>query len=358
ISFGTVLHPADISLKAPRPENYLTEVSRYFNFYTLPITWKLSEPKQRGAFDFAFGDQVVEFAIAHNTKVKGHVLVLGGASLPEWLLKDDYSPEELKDILKNHIQTIINHFKDKYPNTVTAWHVVNEPLCEGGMVLDSKKCLDHGIEKNIWTNIHKPGSTDPTDYIQLAFQWAHEADPNAKLYINENNVETLYHPKTKRFYELVKYLKQTGTPIHGIGLQAHIRLYDKERYSSKDLTSIMDRFADMGLETQITEFDVVLASGNQRINSFTPTKQIPLIAPKNSDFLVQAELYSMFMDACLKAKNCTGFTTWGPWDPSSWTNNHWKGSFYPHLLDDNLNPKLAFKYLVNCVKKYDEENSY
>jgi endo-1,4-beta-xylanase len=351
IYFGTYLAPADVQLRAPRPPDYLTRISKYFNFYTIAATYKVTESQKRGVFTFDAGDKGVEFAIANNAQIKGHVLIANDP-LPDWLVKGNFSPDELKDILKTHVQTIVKHYKDKYPGKVSIWNVINEPTCNGGVRTDPDKCLDHGVEKSIWTDIHKPGSTDPTDYIQLAFQWAHEADPNAKLYLNEAGIEQETHPKTERTYQLVKYLKQKGTPINGIGIQAHIRLYDKDKYSTKGLINIMNRFADLGLEVQISEFDVIMAKGAIRVDNATPTTQLAIAVPQQSDFASQAALYKMFFDACLHAKNCTGFTTWGAWDSTSWASARWKGSFYPHLLDGNLKPKLALKYMIDDAKSY------
>jgi endo-1,4-beta-xylanase len=356
IYFGTSIGPADIQLRAPRPQNYLTQISKYFNLYTISTTYKITESKQRGLFGFDVADKEVEFAIANNAKIKGHFLVAGDP-LPDWLLKGNFSPDELKDILKNHVQTIVRHFKEKYPGKIAIWNVVNEPTCNGGVNTNPNTCLDHGVEKNIWTVIHKPGSDDPTDYIQLAFQWAHEADPGAKLYLNEAGIEQEMHPKTERAYQLVKYLKQKGTPIDGIGIESHIRLYDKDKYSIKGLTNIMNRFADLGLEVQISEFDVIMAKGFVRVNNFTPTTQLAVTAPQQDDFVKQAEIYKLFLNACLRSRNCTGFITWGASDKESWTNGHWKGPFYPHLLNDNYKPKLAFKYLIDEAKQYNSGNN-
>lgn len=347
IYFGTVLTSMDINQKPPRPSNYMEEVSNYFNFYTISVSFPIVEPKQRGVFDFRGPDKIVAFAKAHNAKVKGHALVMGNiSSIPDWIKTGNYSPEELRDILKTHVQTIVKHFRDKFPGVVTEWNVVNEPVCNGGKQL----CFSEaGIGKNIWTVIHKPNSNDPTDYIQLAFQWAREADPSAKLYLNENKIETEDNPKTDRVYNLVKYLKQKGTPIDGIGFQCHIWFYDKDKYSLEGFTNIMNKFASLGLKTQISEFDVIMASG--KTGGSSTSQPIPMGIASKKDLDRQADLYKLFLTACLKAKNCTGFTVWGPWDEGSWTYLHWKGDFQPHILDKSMHPKLTYKALINAVEQ-------
>ncbi len=346
IRFGTYLSAADITQRAPRPSNFMEVVSKYFNFYTMSVSFATVEPKQ-DVFDFTIPDKIVEFAISHNAKVKGHALVLG-TSLPDWVVNGNYSPDELQSILKIHVQTIVKHFKDKYPGTVTVWNVVNEAV-PGGQTLKAETSFpDAGIKKNIWTSIHKPNSSDPTDYMQLAFEWAREIDPTAKLYLNENGNEYIQDPKIDRLYNVVKHLKDKGTPIDGLGFQCHLRLFTKNRYSAAALTNTMNRFADLGLETQVSEFDVQMASGI--VPNTSPTVPIPITNPSSADLQEQATLYKMFLSACLNSKKCTGFTVWGAWDGGSWVNLHWKGDFQPHILDSNLNVKPTYKALIDAVK--------
>lgn len=356
MAFGTYISIRDINLAPPRPKNYLTEISKYFNLYTFTATWLTSEGKGQGIFDFSASDKVVEFAKANNAKIKGHALVFG-TSLPDWLVKGNFTPSQLKDILKNHVQTMVKHYKDKYPGAVQYWNVVNEPVCNGGLVTNANEnCTSAGIKTNIWTVIHKPGSNDPTDYIKYAFEWARAADPDAKLFLNDNNVEgTGSTAKFNRLYQLVKNLKDAGTPIDGVGFESHIRLSDISRYDVKVLTDRLNRLADLGLETQISEFDVAMNS--QIVKSFggSPSSLLPIANPGSQDVQNQAQLYKIFLQAAMQSKNCTAFVTWGPWDAGSWTQLHWKGSFYPHLLDNDMKPKLPFKYMLDQARSYKSQ---
>lgn len=350
ILFGSAISPADITQRAPRPQNYLSEVSKYFNFYTISVSYQIVE-QQQGVFNFDLADKAVEFAIANHAKVKAHALVTGG-SLPKWLTSGNFTPDQLREILRNHVTTIVKHFNDKYPGEVIDYNVVNEPTCNGGR-LNADLCFDDGLKKNIWTVIHKPGSDDPSDYIQYAFEWAHQADPSAKLFINEDGIEDKSNPKIDRFYDIVKMLVNKRVPINGIGFESHIRFMDRDKYGARELTATMDRFAGLGLESQVSEFDVAMTGSLRRIDMNTPMQQIPIENPQSSDFEQQGEVYKSFLIACLNAKNCTGFTTWGPWDTATYMNTHWAGKFYPHLLGDDLKPKLTFKYLVDAAKDYN-----
>lgn len=350
ISFGTFLNSPDILLAPPRPKNYLDEISNYFNIYTMNVSMNVVQRTQ-GVFDFTVPDKVVEFARAHNAKVRGHALVFA-AVFPPWLQNAHYTPDQLEAILKTHVQTVVRHFATKYPGTVVIWHVVNEATCNGGNIsaLFNRGSCPEGIKKNIWTDIHKPGSSSARDYIELAFKWAHEADPSAKLFLNENNIEMDgQDPKIDRVYDLVKDLKSRGVQLDGIGIQCHARLYQYDKYSVQKLSETMNMFADLGLETQITEADVLMASGVQPNTS--PTVPIPIINPTPQDYIKQANMYQVFLKACLVSKKCTGFVVGAPYDSGTWTTNYWKQPFHAHFLDDSLRPKAAYRIMLDEVKK-------
>jgi endo-1,4-beta-xylanase len=307
--------------------------------------------RQNGVFDFSIPDKIVEFAIAHNAKVKGHSLVFASA-IPDWVTKGNFTPDQLSEILKTHVQTIARHFKEKYPGTVIAWQVVNEVTCNGGAFVSPDACPE-GIKNIIWTNVHKPNSSDPRDYIELAFNWAHEADPDAKLYLNEDGIEWDSHPKKDRVYSLVKYLKSVNAPIDGIGFEGHVRLFQKDKITTRGLLETMNRYAALGLESQITEIDVMMCSGVQPNTS--PTVPIPIDNPTPGDYMDQAKVYRTFLDACILSKKCTAFTVGATYDPAAWTANYWKGSFRPHLFDDSMKPKIAYRYMVDDIKKADQK---
>jgi endo-1,4-beta-xylanase len=351
IRFGTCLSVADIQNRDPRPPGFMQSLSQYFNYYSMSVSFSMVE-RSRGNFDFTVPDAICDFAKANNAKVKGHSLILVGA-IPDWLKNGNFSSDELSAILKTHIQTIVTHFKDKYPDVVTDWQVVNEAVCNGGANLDATAC-PQGIKNVVWTNIHKPGSNDPRDYISLAFEWAHEANPNAKLYLNEDGNEWDVHPKKQRIYDLVSYLVKNHVPINGVGMEGHVRTYFKDKITLNGLVQTFNSYADLGLESQITETDVLLSTGAEPNTS--PTRPIAINSPGLNDFKTQADLYSMLLEACIKAKNCTAFTLGASYDPASWTQNYWKGrEFYSQLLDNQVKPKIAYQSMLETVRKYDKK---
>jgi len=355
IYLGDYLGNEDVHVDAPRPKNFLTEVNKYFNMYSIPAWFNHIEVQGPGQYDFRGPDQVADFAVAHRAKIQAHNMVWY-ISLPDWLKNGYFTPDQLQVILKNHIQTVIRHYRDKYPGAINSWNIVNESMSDSEN-LDPRLSYPNGLRKNlpIWNVIHKPGSTDPTDYIQLAFEWAHEADPNVKLYWNEYNTEYKGF-KMDRWFKIVKELKDKGTPIDGVGFQTHLSL--AYSHPLDELRQNMDRFAAIGLECQVTEMDVLMSSTSIVHPPYHPTFMNSLAAnlPTVSDYQHQADLYKGVIDACINAKKCKALILFGEWDPGSFANITWKGRngrmmgpFYPNILDDNMKPKLAFKALVNEV---------
>src|SRR5262249_37244936 len=132
------------------------------------MKWQLVE-RQWGKPDYSAGDQLVEFGHANNQAVRGHTLVWPN-QLPAWLTSGGFSDTELADLLQAHIADEAGHFAGQ----LYAWDVVNEPFNDDG-----------SWRSSIWYQAMGP------DYVAMALEWAHAADPSAKLYINDYNIETV-----------------------------------------------------------------------------------------------------------------------------------------------------------------------
>jgi endo-1,4-beta-xylanase len=212
-------------------------INREFNCATAEndMKWELLEPKP-DEFHFARADQFVDFCNNQNLVVIGHNLCWH-AQLPSWVSKPDAVQETLtREILlarlKNHIQTVAGHFKGK----VRGWDVVNEAIADGtGEYRNSVFYRVIGRE-----------------YLALAFKWAHEADPGAELYYNDYNLDA-DDAKRAKAIELIKYLRDQGAHIDGIGLQGH---YNLTTPTTAKIDETIGMFADLGLKVMITELDV------------------------------------------------------------------------------------------------------
>ncbi len=263
----------------------------------------------RHAFDFEAADALVDFAAAHDMAVRGHTLVWHN-QLPEWLTDTSeaaWSREQLVEILEEHVATVVEHYRGK----VVAWDVVNEAVEEDA------------LRDNIWLRTIGP------EYIAMAFEAAHEADPEALLFYNDYGAEGL-GPKSDAVYALVEGLVEDGVPIHGVGFQMHVST--EWAPSAQDVAANMKRLADLGLEGHITEMDV----------------RMPL-PPTEEKLSQQARVYERMLNVCLDASNCSAFVTWGVTDRYSWIPDVFEGEGAALLFDEQYAPKPAYDALQNAL---------
>ncbi|OGZ72976.1 MAG: hypothetical protein A2908_00105 [Candidatus Staskawiczbacteria bacterium RIFCSPLOWO2_01_FULL_38_12b] len=225
---------------------------------------------ESNVYDFSEADQLVDSALKNNITVHGHALIYDKSS-PKWMAK---SPkEERQEIMVDHIESVVSHFKDK----VAEWDVINEPFSKKNALY---KDGNTGLEPNIW--FEAMGE----EYIDLAFRAARQADPNAKLYLNDYGVEN-DGQHWDALLGLVKRLKERGVPIDGIGFEAHV-YSDGDYINAKELKKHMEVLAKLGLLTRISEIDVTGDDAKEQINQYVTA-----------------------LDICLLAPNCTSYTTWG-----------------------------------------------
>jgi endo-1,4-beta-xylanase len=336
ILIGTAVRPVHLSEAA-----YASTLAREFNMVEPEdaLKWEVVHP-ERESFDFSQGDQIVDFAARHGMKVRGHTLVWHRQN-PKWLTEGKYTSAELAGILEKHIKTVVGHYRGK----IFAWDVVNEAFDE----------LHPGeLRSTIWRD--QPGiaiaSSDPVrwelaahsaqpsySYIERCFRWAHEADPQALLFYNEAEAETI-NPKSDAIYAMVRDFRERGVPVDGVGLQMHISLTQMASLHANvaSISANIKRFTALGVQVHITEMDVALpvdASGNAR----------------PEDLQQQADIYRQIAGACLSHPGCTAIQTWGFTDKYSWIGSHSKqtqGAAVP--FDRNYQPKPAFQALRTALE--------
>jgi endo-1,4-beta-xylanase len=265
-----------------------------------------------GQYDFTVADALVDFAEQGGMRVRGHTLVwhrLNG--IPSWLEAEvSQAPDpaaRMRELLTEHIQTVVG----RYAGRIESWDVVNEPLAVLGGELDPD---------SIFLQTLGPG------YVAEVFELAHQADPQAKLFLNEVMVEG-QPGKAAGLVTLVGNLVAQGVPIHGVGLQGHFFFGVPAR---QDLEDLIRSFADLGLLVEFTEIDVPLGL-------FDGAPE-PLIA--------QAKAYADVFSACTAVQRCRGLTTWGLSDRSTWLDRvaPWDANApnKPLLFDETLEPKPAY----------------
>ena len=254
---------------------------------------------------FAPADRLVAFAEEHDLGVRGHTLLWGqavGNGIPDWVSAID-DPVELQQVVDDHIATLVG----RYAGRVDRWDVVNEPLVTTGSDLDANHFLD----------VLGPG------YIAAAFASAHQADPDARLFVNENAVE-LFPEKAQALVDLVQGLVADGVPIDGVGLQAH--QFSGHPPEPGVFEELVAELVDLGVEVAITELD--------------------LPVPEGGDLEAQPDGYRQIVRECLAA-GCSEITTWGVDDGDTWLDDFLgREGTSPLLFDDDLEPKPAYAAVV------------
>jgi endo-1,4-beta-xylanase len=262
---------------------------------------------QQGHYTFEQADAEIHFAQQQHQLVRGHNLVWHN-QLPSWLTEGTFTNAQLTDLLKQHIFAEAGHFR----NEIWQWDVVNEPLNDDGT-----------LRPTIWLNALGP------DYIADALRWTHEADPRAKLFLNDYNIEGI-GPKSDAMYVLVKSLLAQHIPLDGIGFETHL---DLQYNLPPQIKENLQRFAALGLDIAITEMDV----------------RLPL--PATADTLAtQAEIYTQLMQDCIAIPHCIDFTVWEYTDKYSWIPGFYPGEGAADLYDENLAPKPAAAALVQTLE--------
>jgi len=267
------------------------------------MKWGPVEP-QRGEYDWREADALVAFAKTHGQKVRGHTLVWH-SQLPLWLINGGFSQDELKDLMVTHIATEAS----RYRGAIYAWDVVNEPFTDNGQ-----------WRRSIFYDAMGPG------YVAIALRAARAADPDAKLYINDYNIET-DGPKMQALYDLVASLKRDGVPIDGVGLQSHFMGGE----APVDFRAVLQKFAALGVDVAVTELDL----------------RLRLPAGANA-LAAQAADYASIVAACRSTPRCVGVTTWGITDDRSWVPSYFSGYGAALPFDENYRPKPAVEAIMDA----------
>lgn len=266
-----------------------------------PDTWNL-----------AAADAIMDFAEANGQVVRGHTL-LWHSQNPAWLEEGDFTPEQLREILKDHIDTVVG----RYAGRMQQWDVANEIFDDNAQMRTSA---------NIWIRELGP------EIIADAFRWAHQADPEALLFLNDYNVDGI-NAKSDAYYGLVQDLLADGVPVHGFSTQGHLSI----RYGFPgDLAENLQRFADLGLQTAVTELDVRmdLPDGGE---------------PTPEQLEKQAEYYRRVTEAALSVEGCDSLTLWGVLDKYSWVPVTFPGEGAATVLWDDFSRKPAYDAVQDAL---------
>ncbi|MBU5943872.1 endo-1,4-beta-xylanase [Streptomyces griseoincarnatus] len=276
------------------------------------MKWDYIHP-ERDRYDFGQADAIVEFARKNRQVVRGHTL-LWHSQNPAWLEEGDFTKAELRGILREHITKVVGRYKGK----IQQWDVANEIFDDQGNLR---------TQENIWIRELGP------EIVADAFRWAHKADPKAKLFFNDFNVESV-NAKSDAYYALVKDLLKQRVPVHGFSVQGHL----STRYGFPgDLADNLHRFDALGLETAVTELDVRMD---------VPEGSLPTPAQEKQ----QAEYYQRVLEACLDVEGCNSFTIWGFTDKYSWVPVFFEGEGFATVMTEDFDRKPAYYALRDTLK--------
>lgn len=311
------------------------------------MKWQLIHPREGAdGYDFAPADAFVEFGQRHGMHPVGHTLVWHSQT-PNWVFAGTIPPpesatgptsegsrreyagprtsrEELIERMRDHIHTVVGRYKGK----IKAWDVVNEALADGGP--------EKVLRDSLWLQIIGP------DYIAKAFQYAHEADPDAILRYNDYGLENPV--KIQKLVTLISSLQEQGVPVHAIGTQAHLNV-STAGFDQMDRS--LSEIARLGLPIHVTELDINTASGGQRgtgadIGANAAATQGGQVSDADRRL---ADAYAGVFRAFVKHHQSVEMVTfWGVNDAVSWRRF---GS--PLLFDGDNRPKPAFDAVIRVA---------
>ena len=314
------------------------------------LKWQSLHPREGSeGYDFEAADRYVQFGLENKMHIVGHTLVWHSQT-PDWVFAGDIpvargdgqdeagenrrfrreyngpraSREELLERMRDHIHTVVGRYKGK----IHAWDVVNEALADG----DGEAVL----RESLWKQIIGP------DYVAKAFQFAHEADPNAILRYNDYGLEN--PGKRRRLIRLIKELQSRNIPVHAIGTQAHLNVTTSFEVMDQSLAEIRT----LGLPIHVTELDVNGAARGQRgtgadISGNRAATQGGLVDEMNRR---QSQAYAGVFKAFVQHSDVVEVVTfWGVNDAVSW-----RRFGHPLLFDADNQPKPAFDAVVGVIR--------
>jgi endo-1,4-beta-xylanase len=334
------------------------------------MKWGSLHPRPgKDGYDWTAADAFVEFGIKNNMELAGHTLVWHSQT-PNWVFEGTHLPpgakpagedskaeatpatpppsgpgrgpggggfggprgfnlegprasrEELLERMREHIHTVVGRYKGK----VKVWDVVNEAISDGGPDV---------LRKSPWSVIIGP------DFIEKAFQYAHEADPDAILRYNDYGLEN--PAKRRKLITLIKELQEKKVPVTAIGSQAHLNV----SITFETMDQSLAEMKTLGLPIHITELDVNSAAGGQRgtgadIGANAATTEGGLVAEADKKL---TDAYVGIFRAFIKHRDAVKLVTfWGPNDANSWRN---RGR--PLLFDGDSKPKPAFEAVIKLA---------
>ena len=306
-------------------------IKKNFNSITAENDMKVVSLQPReGEWNWENADKIANFCRENGIPLRGHTLCWH-SQFADWMFVDekgnDVSKEVFYERLRNHIHTVVNRYKD----VVYCWDVVNEAMADG----DGRRSPWMREEPNPYRQSrHYKLCGD--EFIAKAFEFAHEADPNALLFYNDYNAAD--PAKRDRIYNMVKKMKDAGVPIHGIGMQGHYNIYGP---SNENIEEAIEKYAEIVDHIHFTELDIRINEemGGGLQFSRGQAGEVPAYV-KTMHEAKYADLFRILRKHKDVVKNVT---FWNLSDRDSWlgANN------YPLPFDREYKPKNVYRVIKN-----------
>ena len=333
---GTALNQWQI---AGKDSASMVVVARHFNCITAEnaMKWGPIHPKP-SEYSFALADSFIAIGEALHQSVIGHVLVWHSQT-PRWVFQDDAGNPADRETLLSRMKDHIDHVAGRYKGRILGWDVVNEAFEDDGSLRESP-----------WKKIIGDA------FIEKAFIYAHEADPNAELYYNDFNMWK--EGKVDAVVRMVKDFQARGIPIHGIGMQGH---WGHDYPLMDELTAALNQYSALGVHVMITEMDLNILprpdsyTGADIQKSFQMMDKMnpwPAGLPDSMNTVFTNRYLELFKTFCAYDECITRVTLWGVQDGTSWLNFFPipRRTAYPLLFDRECKAKPVVNLLIqnNC----------
>ena len=309
--FGAALNISTLKTNS----TYSQTVIKEFNSVTAENAMKMKSMSiSRGQYNWADADYLVAFAVKNKMRIHGHAL-LWYKSTPTWIENFTGTKDDWKAIMREYILAVVGRYKGK----IQSWDVLNEAVLDNGTLRDC-----------VW--LQHIG----TEYIDLCFQYAHEADPDALLFYNDYGHEYSSVKRTA-INNLIAELKSRNVPIHGIGLQMHTNINN----SNANIQSAITTAAATGLKVHISEFDI----RTNMAASQTLTYTAAIAASQKEKYQITVKAFFN-----LPASQRYGFSFWGVHDSQSWIPGEYGAPDWPLPFDESFRRKAAYDGVLAGLK--------
>ena len=296
---------------------------REFNSITPENEMKMFRIMPRpGEYNFEQADSIAAFCARHDMRLFGHTLVWHSAT-PQWVTEAGHDSTSLSALLNEYITTYVSRYKGQ----VHGWDVVNEAITDSAGTM----------RETFWYKMLGES------YIDQAFIAAHEADPNAVLFINDYNTER-DTVKLNATIDLINRLKSRGVPVSGIGLQMHLRM----DIPNEIIAHSLRKAAETGLMVHISELDIIFNRHNDKQGGgeqIHKTLTSEMAQQQGEKYNHVAELYRNIVPEGQQY----GITVWGFNDRTSWIKPFFEINDWPTLYDTGLKRKPAYYGLLNGI---------